>query len=469
MTIFGSRSEVDSKPLDINLKRLEITGSPEELFRKISDGRDYSYVLESLVGPEKLAEYSFIGFDPTVIVKIQDGKGIIENNSTGQQEILNVDDPIALIRSLVSRKVRTNLNYRFLGGAVGYFSYDAIRYWEKLPSRIQDVSKFPDIELAIYDDGLIVDHSLGSIFYYYSTRDRSSEIIESVKKSVSTPNLDHGEVICETKQNDFEKDVEESKDLIADGDIFQVVLSKRYSFSLKGSTLPFYLKLRQLNPSPYMYYLKMGSREIVGSSPEMLVRVEGDQVRTFPIAGSRPVVKESDKNQQLANELMADPKDRSEHVMLVDLARNDLGRICEYGTVTVPELMKVHQFSHVQHMVSEVRGKLDNKSDSFEALKAVFPAGTVSGAPKVRAMEIIEEFEDVKRGPYAGAVGYFSTNGNSDFAITIRTMVVSEGRGYIQAGAGIVADSVPEKEWLETEDKSRAMLDSLRLAAGDRR
>ena len=218
-----------------------------------------------------------------------------------------------------------------------------------------------------------------------------------------------------------------------------------------------------------MYYLKMGSREIVGSSPEMLVRVEGDQVRTFPIAGSRPVVKESDENQRLANELMADPKDRSEHVMLVDLARNDLGRICEYGTVTVPELMKVHQFSHVQHMVSEVRGKLNSESDSFDALKAVFPAGTVSGAPKVRAMEIIEELEDVKRGPYGGAVGYFSTNGNSDFAITIRTMVVSEGRGYIQAGAGIVADSVPEKEWLETEDKSRAMLDSLRLAAGDRR
>jgi len=171
----------------------------------------------------------------------------------------------------------------------------------------------------------------------------------------------------------------------------------------------------------------------------------------------------------LADELQADPKDRSEHVMLVDLARNDLGRICEYGTVTVPELMKIHQFSHVQHMVSEVRGKLSSKSDSFEALKAVFPAGTVSGAPKVRAMEIIEDFENVRRGPYAGAVGYFSTNGNSDFAITIRTMVVAEGRGYIQAGAGIVADSVPEKEWLETEDKSKAMLDSLRLAAGDRR
>jgi len=218
-----------------------------------------------------------------------------------------------------------------------------------------------------------------------------------------------------------------------------------------------------------MYYLKMGKREIIGSSPEMLVRVEGDQVRTFPIAGTRPAVKDSSDNQRLANDLKADPKDRSEHIMLVDLARNDLGRICEYGTVTVPELMNVHQFSHVQHMVSEVRGKLRRESDAFEALRAVFPAGTVSGAPKVRAMEIIEQFENVRRGPYAGAVGYFSVNGNSDFAITIRTMVVSDGKGYIQAGAGIVADSVPEKEWLETEDKSRAMLDSLRLAAGDRR
>ena len=467
MTIFGSGSEVDSKPLDINIKRLDIKGSPEELFGKISDGRDYAYVLESLVGPEKLAEYSFIGFDPTLIVKIQDGKGTIENSSTGKQENLKIDDPIALLRSLVSRKVRNKPKYRFLGGAVGYISYDAIRYWEKLPSKIQDDKKFPDIELAIYDDGLIVDHSLGSVFYYYSGRDRSSQIIESVKKSVETGNLDHGEVICETKQGSFEKNVEESKELIAKGDIFQVVLSKRYSFSLKGSTLPFYLKLRQLNPSPYMYFLKMGRREIIGSSPEMLVRVEGNQVRTFPIAGSRPVVKESRDNQRLANDLQADPKDRSEHIMLVDLARNDLGRICEYGTVTVPELMKIHQFSHVQHMVSEVRGKLSGDSDAFEALKAVFPAGTVSGAPKVRAMEIIEEFENVRRGPYAGAVGYFSMNGNSDFAITIRTMVVSEGKGYIQAGAGIVADSVPEKEWLETEDKSRAMLDSLRLAAGD--
>ncbi|MCH7800645.1 MAG: anthranilate synthase component I family protein, partial [Chloroflexi bacterium] len=321
----------------------------------------------------------------------------------------------------------------------------------------------------IYDDGLIVDHSLGSIFYYYSTRDRSSEIIESVKKSVSTPNLDHGEVICETKQNDFEKDVEESKELIADGDIFQVVLSKRYSFSLKGSTLPFYLKLRQLNPSPYMYYLKMGSREIVGSSPEMLVRVEGDQVRTFPIAGSRPVVKESDENQRLANELMADPKDRSEHVMLVDLARNDLGRICEYGTVTVPELMKVHQFSHVKHMVSEVRGKLNSESDSFDALKAVFPAGTVSGAPKIRAMEIVAELEPVKRGVYAGAVGYFDFKGNMDTAIAIRTLVVKDGVAYAQAGGGIVYDSTSEEEYMETIHKASATLSAIDQAEAEMR
>ncbi|MFQ6011105.1 MAG: anthranilate synthase component I family protein, partial [Nitrososphaerales archaeon] len=432
-------------------------------------GRDYSYILESLIGPEKLAEYSFIGFDPGRIVKIQDGKGSIEDSNSGQQNNLTIEDPMAVVRSLVSRKVRTDLNYRFLGGAVGYVSYDAIRYWEKLPSRIKETNKFPDIELAIFDDGLIVDHNVGSVFYYYGGRDRSQEITESVKQGGESPVLDHGEVTCDTERSSFEKNVEKSKELIANGDIFQVVLSKRYSFSLKGSTLPFYLNLRRLNPSPYMYYIKMGKREIVGSSPEMLVRVEGEQVRTFPIAGTRPSAKDKGDNQRLANELKADPKDRSEHIMLVDLARNDLGRICEYGTVTVPELMKIHQFSHVQHMVSEVRGRLRKESDSYEALKAVFPAGTVSGAPKVRAMEIIEEFENVRRGPYAGAVGYFSANGNSDFAITIRTMVVSDGKGYIQAGAGIVADSVPEKEWFETEDKSRAMLDSLRLAAGDRR
>ncbi|MEM4189949.1 MAG: anthranilate synthase component I family protein, partial [Candidatus Caldarchaeum sp.] len=227
----------------------------------------------------------------------------------------------------------------------------------------------------------------------------------------------------------------------------------------------FYKALRRINPSPYMYFLKMGSRQIVGSSPEMLVRVENNMVETFPIAGTRPRVEDGARNEALKQELLLDPKECAEHVMLVDLARNDVGRVAEFGTVSVPEFMRLYEYSHVQHMVSRVVGRLRKDCDCYDALRAVFPAGTVSGAPKVRAMEIIEESEPTRRGPYAGAVGYFSFNGAADFAITIRTLVADGDKAYIQAGAGIVADSNPEKEWYETEHKAAALLKALRFAA----
>ncbi|MEM3551291.1 MAG: anthranilate synthase component I family protein, partial [Candidatus Bathyarchaeia archaeon] len=265
------------------------------------------------------------------------------------------------------------------------------------------------------------------------------------------------------KEN-FEKIVAKAKGYIAAGDIFQVVLSKRYGFKFRGSLIPFYRVLRKINPSPYMYFLKMDGRQIVGSSPEMLVRVENGWIETFPIAGTRPRVKDEAKNRALRKELLFDPKECAEHVMLVDLARNDVGKVSEFGTVSVPEFMKVYQYSHVQHIVSRVTGKLRNECDCYDAIRAVFPAGTVSGAPKVRAMEIIEECEPVRRGPYAGAVGYFSFNGNADFAITIRSLVACGDYAYIQAGAGIVADSDPEKEWFETEHKAEALLKALQLA-----
>ena len=260
--------------------------------------------------------------------------------------------------------------------------------------------------------------------------------------------------------------MEKAKEYITAGDIFQVVPSKRYQFQIKGNLIPFYQALRTINPSPYMYFYKSGDRQIVGASPEMLVRVENRTVETFPIAGTRPVAEDPAENSKLVAELLADPKERAEHVMLVDLARNDVGRISKYGSVHVPEFMKVHQYSHVQHIVSRVVGQLKDDLQSYDALRAVFPAGTVSGAPKVRAMEIIDELEPVRRGPYAGAVGYFSYNGNADFAITIRTLFADKNQAYIQAGGGVVADSVPEQEWFETEHKAKALMQALEMAGG---
>jgi len=257
--------------------------------------------------------------------------------------------------------------------------------------------------------------------------------------------------------------VDRAKRYINSGDIFQVVLSKRFECTYSGALINFYKRLREINPSPYMYFLKMRNRAIVGSSPEMLGRVDGRKAETFPIAGTRPVGTNSKETRRLASELAEDPKEQAEHVMLIDLARNDLGKVCNYGTVKVTEFMNVQRYSHVQHMVSRVEGELRPECDAIDTFKAIFPAGTVTGAPKKRAMEIIDELEPCHRGPYAGSVGYFSYNGNADFAITIRTLVADENRAYIQAGAGIVADSEPIREWHETEHKARALMQALKV------
>jgi len=268
------------------------------------------------------------------------------------------------------------------------------------------------------------------------------------------------------KQPFFERMVEKAKEYIAAGDIFQVVLSKRYDFELAGDLTRFYAELSRINPSPYMYFLKFGERRIVGSSPEMLVRVGSGRVETFPIAGTAPHVPDANENAKLTSGLLGDPKERAEHVMLVDLARNDIGKVARHGTVRVPELLSVQQFSHVQHIVSRVVGDLRPELDSFDAMRAIFPAGTLSGAPKPRAMEIIEELEPARRGPYGGAVGYFSFNGNADFAITIRTLVAEGRKASIQAGAGVVADSCPSKEWDETEAKGAGLFRAVDAAMG---
>ncbi len=358
------------------------------------------------------------------------------------------------------------VDFRFVGGSLGYISYDAIRYIEKLPNQKLDPLNFPDVEMGIFEDGFVFDHSQNQAYYYFRKENRLKEIEKLLNESVQEEAFTYTQPTVDTAKEDFEQSVEKAKQYVTAGDIFQVVLSKRLKFQYSGSLLTFYKSLREINPSPYMFYLKFEDRQIVGASPEMLVRVDNKKVVTFPIAGTTPVVSNPQENLRLGRELLEDKKERAEHVMLVDLARNDVGRISRYGSVRVPEFMQVHQFSHVQHIVSQVVGDLKDNLESFDALKAVFPAGTVSGAPKVRAMEIIEELESSRRGPYAGAVGYFSCNGNSDFAITIRTLFSEGTQAYIQVGAGIVADSIPEKEWFETDHKAKALMKALEHAAG---
>jgi anthranilate synthase component I len=447
----------------LKIKQIKLQTQPLEIFSKLQKKHKTTYLLESIEGPQKLAKYSFIGFDPKITIQTKKGKTKIENQKTGETITQKTIDPLQTIENLLKCEEITNNKFRFVGGAVGYISYDAVRYWEKLPENNHPDPGFPDLEMGIFDDGFIFDHLNKQAFYYYRDENRLPEVEELLVSSVDYEKLTFSTPKVNTKKEDFERSVEKAKEYVTAGDIFQVVLSKRYQLEIKGDLIPFYQSLRTINPSPYMYYYKTCERQIVGSSPEMLVRVENRQVSTFPIAGTRPITQDSNENNRLSNELLADPKECSEHVMLVDLARNDLGRISKYGSVNVPEFMKVHQYSHVQHIVSQVVGELKDELKSYDALRAVFPAGTVSGAPKVRAMEIIDELEAERRGPYAGAIGYFSYNGNADFAITIRTLFADKNQAYIQAGAGIVADSVPELEWFETNHKAKALMQALKL------
>lgn len=367
-------------------------------------------------------------------------------------------DPLSDVRKIVAKNSSQYADSRFIGGAVGYISYDCIRYWEDIPRRSDDDLKFPDIDMGIFTDGIVFDHKRQRQFYYSLDQDRFEEVGNHLQKTASPEPIEHHEPQPNVSRDAFEEKVARAKEYIFAGDIFQVVLSRRYRLRFEGNLLYFYRALREINPSPYMYYLKMDGRQIIGSSPEMLVRVEGRSVETYPIAGTRPRGVDADDDLRKMKELEGDPKERAEHVMLVDLARNDMGRVCKHGSVRVPELMFIQKYSHVQHIVSKVVGQLERGQDAYDTLRALFPAGTVSGAPKVRAMEIIEESEPCRRGPYAGAIGYFSFNGNADFAISIRTLVAEGQNAYIQVGAGIVADSIPEQEWLETEHKAQALL-----------
>ncbi len=465
---FGTTTTQTKPANPLKIKKINLTQQPLEIFSKLQKKYQTAYLLESIEGPKKLAQYSFIGFDPKVTILVKNGRAQIRNEETGETTAEQTSDPLQVLERLLKDQAVPNTEFRFVGGAVGYISYDAVRYWERLPQNSVDDLNFPDLEMGIFDDGFVFNHIEKQAFYYYRGKNRLPQVERLLKKPIDPEQLSYTQPKVNIKKETYEAAVEKAKRYIVAGDIFQVVPSKRYQFQIEGNLIPFYAALRTINPSPYMYYYSSGDRQIVGASPEMLVRVNKRTVETFPIAGTRPVAEDPEENTRLVAELLGDPKERAEHVMLVDLARNDVGRISKYGSVHVPEFMKVHQYSHVQHIVSRVVGQLKDDLQSYDALRAVFPAGTVSGAPKVRAMEIIDELEPVRRGPYAGAVGYFSYNGNADFAITIRTLFAQKNQAYIQAGGGIVADSVPEQEWFETEHKAKALMQALERAGGKR-
>ena len=450
VTVFG-------QPSTPKIISLSLDGNQFEIYNKISRNYTHSFLFESLTGPEELSETSIMGFDPEFIVKGYYDKVTIQKRD-GSIEAITTSDPLNTIKEMVLKT--SDQTYRYLGGAVGNINYDAIRLWEKIPKN--HLTEEPVMEFGIYTDGILFDNKQKRSLYFYYEDNR----IDKIKSSEA--NFDEfriSEITSNIDEVEFAEIVDKAKKYIYDGDVFQVVLSRKFSFEADGDYLKVYQKLRSLNPSPYLYHMKMDQKTIIGSSPEMLIRVTNDQIETFPIAGTRKITENEEKNEEMKQELINDEKELAEHTMLVDLGRNDIGRVCDYGTVHVKELMEVKKFSHVQHMVTHVIGKLSTKFDMYDAFKAVFPAGTVSGAPKVRAMEIIDELEPESRGPYAGAVGYFSFNGCCDFAIAIRSIFANGKSGFVQAGAGIVFDSIAKNELDETEHKANAMITALKEAS----
>ena len=454
--------------------------TPVSAFLKIAEHSDYAFLLESVEGGEHVGRYSFLGKDPFLILRSRAGKTIIDRAG----ETSESDKPfVATLRELMASFHSPFVPGlpRFTGGAVGYLGYDAAAWFE--PVTLQAASEEQDEGgFMLFDTVLAFDHVRHRILIIANARITGDEDLESLyqfacakiefverelDRPLSKPHCPDKTPITVTSnvsQSQFEQMVRTAKEYIAAGDIYQVVLSQRFETGFDADPFTAYRALRHVNPSPYMYFIRMGDRSIVGSSPEMLVRVEGRRIETHPIAGTRPRGRTEEEDLRLAEELKRNEKERAEHVMLVDLGRNDIGRVSAYGTVKVPTYMTLERYSHVMHLVSIVEGKLADEYDRLDALVACFPAGTVSGAPKVRAMEIIAELENRRRGVYAGAVGYLDFAGNLDFCITIRTVLIEHGQAYVQAGAGIVADSNPAAEYEETRDKARAVIRALELA-----
>ena len=432
-------------------EKLKISMNPYQLYSLVQREHPESFLLESLEGKERLARFSFIGFDPKKHLRGKGGVVEVEGEQIESSEPLRVLDSVLPKRQLDRAG--------FVGGAVGYFSYDYVRNLENLPSSLPDELGFPDFEFGIFEDCVIYDHHDKSVRYLSHSEDRSGQVLSLARQSPEYGEYEAGVPSADMGREEYLSAVAEAKEKISGGEIFQAVLSRRYSCPFKGSLLSFYNYLKQTDPSPYLYFLSFGERKIIGSSPENLIRVEGDRMESYAtLAGTMPRGKTPAEDASLEKKLKSDEKERAEHLMLVDLTRNDVSKVAKADSVAVPELMEVHKYRHVQHLASLVTGKLAEGKDCFDAFNAIFPAGTLTGAPKVRAMEIIEGLEKSRRGPYGGAVGYFSFNRNCDFAINIRTLVANGNIAYAQAGAGIVYDSVPEREFEETENKMRTLL-----------
>lgn len=444
------------------------------LYLKLAN-RPFSYLLESVQGGERFGRYSIIGLPARTRIVVRDRSvEVIEDNKV----VESVDDinPLDFIQAyLVRYKTPPCADLpRFTGGLAGYFGYETVRYIERrlAATKKADVVDVPDVLLLLSEELAVVDNVAGKLYFivyadpgvpdaYDAAKARMQALIRQMRKPVTVPEslpMEKTMAASEFGEAGFKDAVEKAKTYIFDGDIMQVVLSQRMSQPFAAPPLSLYRALRSLNPSPYMFYYDMGDHHVVGASPEILVRLEGDTVTSRPIAGTRPRGRTREQDLALAEELLADPKECAEHVQLMDLGRNDVGRVAQTGTVRVTDRMVIERYSHVMHIVSNVEGKLKPGMDAIDVLRATFPAGTVSGAPKVRAMEIIDELEPSKRGIYAGAVGYLGFNGDMDVAIAIRTGVIKDQVLYSQAGAGIVADSVPDNEWVETQNKARAVL-----------
>jgi len=460
------------------------TLTPVSAFEKIADG-PYAFLFESASGPENIGRYCFLGSSPFALFRCYGDRVEIEEQGTQVSSFRG--DPLEEFRSYLERFRLAAVEGlpRFSCGAVGWMAYDVVRFIEHLPDCPPDDRGLPDVFFMFFDQILIFDNLNKTIKVvcsqridstkprraYHNAIERIDRIVERLRTPVNALSDDitpKGEITLPYESNfareDYLTAVEKAKEYIWAGDILQVVPSQRLKTQTKATPLNIYRALRVINPSPYMFYLDADGLQLIGSSPEVMVRVENRKVTVRPIAGTRRRGENEEEDQRLARELLADPKERAEHVMLVDLGRNDVGRVSKFRTVKLDEVMVIEKYSHVMHIVSNVSGELRDDADALDALKACLPAGTLSGAPKVRAMEIIDELEPTKRGPYGGAVGYFDFSGNMDTCITIRTVVMDGQTAYVQAGGGIVADSVPETEFEETLNKARALLRAIQVA-----
>lgn len=458
--------------------------TPVSAFLKLDDGGD-AFLLESVEGPEKWGRFSFLGIAPAAILSAK-GERVALHVRGAEPRVQQEKNPLEVARRVL-REFRVTSSPplpRFDGGWVGYLGYDLVRHFERLPHPPPDDLQLPDVYLMLVDTFLVFDnlrHTITAVTYapvepgvslrsrYDAACERLATLVERLRRPVRAP-AEFGPLPppeparSNLSQEQYEAMVRRAKEYIAAGDVIQVVLAQRFEGPLRGDPFQIYRCLRKVNPAPYMFFLRAGQAMLVGSSPEVMVRLEGREITVRPIAGTRPRGTDEASDRALEAELRQDAKEIAEHIMLVDLGRNDVGRVAEIGSVRVTDCMVVERYSHVMHLVSNVRGTLRPGLDAFDALAATFPAGTLTGAPKVRAMEIVDELEPVRRGVYGGAVGYFGFSGGMDTCITIRTVLAHRGRFYVQAGAGIVADSVPEREHAECLNKARALLHAVRLA-----